>query len=88
MMVMKANIAFVVSIVSQFMSKAAPPHWMAVNRNMRYLKGTLDFKSCLGCKDIALRDYVMRIRWEMQTTVDPPQGMCFFWRWSYFVKIQ
>jgi hypothetical protein len=63
MLVMKADIAFVVSIVSQFMLKAAPPHWMAVKRIMRYLKSTLDFKLCLGCKDIALRDYVLRIRW-------------------------
>ena len=49
---MKANIAFVVSAMSQFMSKVGPPQWMAMKRIMRYLKGILDFKSCLGHKDI------------------------------------
>ena len=31
------NISFVVSLMSQFMSKAGPLHWMAVERIMRYL---------------------------------------------------
>ena len=39
----RADIAFAVSMVSQFMSKAGLQHWMAVKRIMRYLKGTLDF---------------------------------------------
>ena len=55
MVATRIDIAFVVSTVSQFMSKADPPHWMAVKRIMRYLKGTLDFKLCLGGKDIILR---------------------------------
>ena len=37
------------------MSKANPPHWMAMKRIMRYLKGTLDCNLCLGSKDITLR---------------------------------
>ena len=37
---MRNNIAFAVSTMSQFMSRAGPPHWMAVKRIMRYLKGT------------------------------------------------
>ena len=57
MVVTRANIAIVVSTVSQFMSKIGPPHWMAVKCIMRYLKGTLDFKLCLGGKDIALRGF-------------------------------
>ena len=44
MVTTRADIAFAVSIVSQFMSKAGPAHWMAVLCIMRYLKGTLDFK--------------------------------------------
>ena len=44
MVTTRADIAFAVSIVSQFMSKAGPTHWMAVLCIMRYLKGTLDFK--------------------------------------------
>ena len=57
MVATRANIAFTVSTVSQFMSKAGPPHWMAVKRIMRYLKGTLDFKLCLGGEDIVLRGF-------------------------------
>ena len=53
--VTRADIAFAVSTVSQFMSKAGPLHWKAVKRIIRYLKGTLDFKLRLGGKDIALR---------------------------------
>ena len=53
----RADIIFAVSTVSQFMSKAGPPHWMVVKHIMRYLKGTLDFKSCLDGKDIALREF-------------------------------
>ena len=51
---MRANIAFEVSTMSQFMLKASQPHSMAVNRIMRYFEGTLDFKSCLGGKNIVL----------------------------------
>ena len=41
-----ADISFAMSTVSQFMSKAGPPHWMAMKHIMRYSKGTLDFKLC------------------------------------------
>ena len=57
MVAMRAGSAFAVSMVSQFILKAGPPHWMAVKHIMRYLKGTLDFKLCLGCKDIVLRGF-------------------------------
>jgi hypothetical protein len=36
------NLAFSMSMVSQFMSRADPSHWMAMKRIMRYLKGTFD----------------------------------------------
>ena len=48
MYAMRADIAFAASTVSQFMSKAGPPHWMAAKCIMRYLKGTLDVKLYLG----------------------------------------
>ncbi len=53
----RPDLAFAVSTVSQFMAKAGPPHWMAVKRIMRYLKGTLDLKLSLGGNDIALRGF-------------------------------
>ena len=57
MVATRADIVFAVSTVSQFMSKASSPHWMAVKRIMIYLKGTLEFKLCLGGKDIVLRGF-------------------------------
>ena len=54
---MRTNIAFAMNMVSQFMSKAGPPHWMAVKCMMRYLKGTLDFKLCLIGMDIAFEGF-------------------------------
>ena len=69
----RVDITFGMSMVSQFMLNASPPHWMAMKRIMWYLKGTLDFKLYLGGKDIA-----MRIGQEIQTTSDPPWDTCFF----------
>ena len=48
MVATRADIAFAVSVVSQFMSKPSSMHWAAVKRILRYLKGTLDVKLCLG----------------------------------------
>jgi hypothetical protein len=39
------------------MSKPGPLHWAAVKRILRYLKGTLDMKLCLGGNDINMRGY-------------------------------
>lgn len=57
MMSTRVDLAFVVSIVSQFMLEAGPSHWMAVKRIMRYLKDNLDFKLCLMNKKISLRGF-------------------------------
>jgi hypothetical protein len=51
------DLAFPMSMVNQFMSRAGPSHWMAVKRIMRYLKGTLNLNLCLGGKDVSLRGY-------------------------------
>ena len=57
MMGTSADLAFVVSIVSQFMLKASPLHWMVMKRIMRSLKEALDFKLCNGGNAIALKGY-------------------------------
>src|SRR5579875_989961 len=57
MVATRADLAFPVSMVSQFIAKAGPQHWMAVKRIMRYLKGTIDYKLCLGGKKIELKGY-------------------------------
>jgi hypothetical protein len=57
MVATRADLAFAVSVVSQFMARPAPMHWAAVKRIMRYLKGTLHMKLCLGGKDITIKGY-------------------------------
>ena len=57
MVATRPDLAFAVSVVSQFMSKPGPLHWAAVKRIMRYLKGTLGMKLCLGGRDIDLKGY-------------------------------
>ena len=41
----RADIVFAMNTVSQFISKANLPHWIAVKHTLRYLKGISDFKS-------------------------------------------
>jgi hypothetical protein len=57
MVATRPDLAFAVSVVSRFMSKPGPMHWMAVKRIMRYLKGTLDMKLRIGGKDINVEGY-------------------------------
>jgi hypothetical protein len=57
MVATRADLAFVVSVVSQFMSRAGPAHWSAVNRIMWYLQSTMDYKLCLGGTDLSLKGY-------------------------------
>src|SRR5882724_3510043 len=40
---MHPNIAFVVSFLSQFMQNSGRPHWEAVKRVFRYLRGMHDY---------------------------------------------
>ena len=58
MVATRADIAFAVSTVSQFMSKAGPPYWMAIKFIMMYLKDTLNFKLCLEGEDIVLKKFL------------------------------
>ena len=57
MVATQANLAFAVSVVTQFMASPAPLHWMAVKRIMGYLKGTLDVKLCLEGTNMSLHGY-------------------------------
>ena len=57
MVATKLNITFAASMVSQFLSKASPPHWMAMKCIVRYLKSTLDSKLCLIGKVITFQEF-------------------------------
>ena len=57
MVATKVDVTFAVSLVSQFLSKASPPHWMAMKRIMRHLKNTLDSELYLRGKVITLRGF-------------------------------
>ena len=39
----RADIAFVVGVVSQYMANPGPQHWVVVKRILCYLKGTIDY---------------------------------------------
>ncbi len=78
MMVTRTNIAFAESTVRQFMLKASPPHWMVVKRIMRYLKGTLDFRLCIGSKNIALRGFCIANWMGYANDSQSTTGTCFF----------
>ena len=39
----RPNIAYYVSVLSQFMDKPLESHWNAVKGVLKYLKGTLDY---------------------------------------------
>ena len=39
----RSDLAFAVSVLSQFMSKPLENHWVAAKGVLRYLQGTLDF---------------------------------------------
>ena len=57
MVATRPDLAFAVSVVSRFMSKPGPMHWMAVKRIMRYLKGTLDMRLRIGGQHISIKGY-------------------------------
>lgn len=57
MVATKRDLAFAASMVSQFMSKPSPMHWMAVKRIMQYLNNILDMRLCIGDKHIDLKRY-------------------------------
>lgn len=45
------------SIVSQHMAKPSPTYWLTIKKIVRYLKDSLNFKSCLGRDNITLHGY-------------------------------
>jgi len=54
----RPNIAFAVSILSQFMREPAQSHWEAAKQVIRYLKGSKDLKLTLGGGKEGLEAYV------------------------------
>ena len=44
----RPDISFAVGVVSQYMSSPQQPHWTAVKRILRYLKGTIDYSLQFG----------------------------------------
>ena len=44
----RPDIAYAISVLSQFNSNPAPQHWTAIKRVLRYLNGTKDYKLVYG----------------------------------------
>ena len=57
MIATRSDLAFIISVVSQHMARPGSMHWVAVNRIMRYLKGTCVVKLCLEGDNIVLSGY-------------------------------
>ncbi|MCO5558896.1 hypothetical protein L7F22_012486 [Adiantum nelumboides] len=51
------DIAFVVGVVSRYMSNPGKKHWEAVKGIMRYLKHTKSMRICYGSQDLSVRGY-------------------------------
>ena len=57
MMATRPDLAFAISVVSQFMLKHDAMHWMIVKRIMRYLKGNINMRLHIGGQHINLAIY-------------------------------
>ena len=57
MVATRLDLRFTISVVSRLMLKPCPIHWMAVKQIMRYSKGTLDMRLCIGSQQIGIKDY-------------------------------
>ena len=52
----RPDLTFAVRVLSQFMSKPGPEHWVGVKRVLRYVKGTINY----GLKFVASEDFVLK----------------------------
>ncbi|OMO58188.1 Integrase, catalytic core [Corchorus capsularis] len=57
MMCTRPDISFAVGLVSRFQSNPGLAHWKAVNRILRYLKGTADYMLCYRGSNLNLIGY-------------------------------
>uniref|UniRef100_A0A2N9GDW0 Reverse transcriptase Ty1/copia-type domain-containing protein n=1 Tax=Fagus sylvatica TaxID=28930 RepID=A0A2N9GDW0_FAGSY len=57
MLCTRSDICFAIGLVSRFQSNLGPAHWKAVERILRYLRGTADYMLCYQGKDLRLRGY-------------------------------
>ncbi|MCO5567590.1 hypothetical protein L7F22_021284 [Adiantum nelumboides] len=57
MIATRPDIAFVVEVVSRYMSNPGKKHWEAVKGIMRYLKHTKSMHICYGNQDSSVRGY-------------------------------
>ncbi|MCO5606501.1 hypothetical protein L7F22_060689 [Adiantum nelumboides] len=58
MVATRLDIAFVVGVVSRFMSNPSKKHWEAVKRVLRYLAGTKDKCICFGKGKLSVVEYI------------------------------
>lgn len=53
----KLNIAYVVGVISHFLSNSEKQHWKAIRWIMSYLRGNSKLKFCFGSDTLALVGY-------------------------------
>ncbi|XP_022149979.1 riboflavin biosynthesis protein PYRR, chloroplastic-like [Momordica charantia] len=57
MMCTRPDICFAVSMISRYQSNPGQPHWKAVKRILRYLKGTMNYSLCYQRNNSELEGY-------------------------------
>src|SRR6266498_5352483 len=72
----RPDISFAMSKMSRFMSNPGIDHWHALERVMRYLKGTMSYGIHYSGHLPCLKDIVTRTRFQMLMSSTPQVGMC------------
>jgi hypothetical protein len=72
----RPDIAFAVSLLSQFMENPGHVHWEAVKRVLKYLKGTRNYKLTFGDGEKGLRGFT-DADWGQQPDRHSISGHCF-----------
>jgi transposase InsO family protein len=72
----RPDIAFAVSFLSQFMENPEKPHWEAVKRVLRYLKGTREFRLTYGEGERGMAGF-SDADWGQQYDRHSISGYCF-----------
>jgi len=87
MMGTQSDFAFVVRMMSQFMSRPSLNHWMELKHIMNYLKDIFHLKLCLGPKNSTLRRFMIPIEHEMYMIIDSLHDISFLLAIELFCEI-
>ena len=86
--VTRPNISFAVCKLSRFVSNPGDDHWRALERVMRYLKGTMSYGIRYTGHPKVLEGYC-DANWisDADELYATSGYVCFAWRWCYFLEV-